>query len=251
MRVIHAVIKALNTFTRVNIRIKNKDEADGQLFLINLITAGLLTGFLWALIYQLLIKISAPVIITAALISAFPLWFTRYIHLEGFADTSSDILSIKGGYDREKNKIYGFISISVMLILSFAGAYTFVENMGSPLLLFFLPILSRELAVISVFLFPALPDEEAKYYHSSVKMDYVVILLILLIATIILPLTICGISGSALVFGASVSFILATVHVRKALGLSGDSTGYGITISEVFGMLILGISYDFISKLTF
>lgn len=241
MRIVRALILSICTYTRINIPVKKIKAVEPQLLLMNMITMGAFTGFLWAVLYGILIKLQIPSVLTAALVTAFPYWFSRYLHLEGFADTSAEILSKKGGYGKEKHGIYGLISTSFLLILGFAAFNTFISNDKSPLLLFFLPVVSRELAVITIFMFPPIQNEEYKYYKNNIKTEYVIILSVLFIATLIIAVTVCGINGSVMVFSCFISFLAAVVSSRKNIGISGDTTGYAITVSENASVILLCI----------
>ena len=244
MNLIKSFFTSLLIYAGLPVKQNKIKETSPQVLLFSLIVVGAFNGVIWWLIYKLLSRFNIPIMVLTTIIMLFPLWITRYLHIEGYIETSSIILSKKAGYkDKEHYLNFGIISAAIILIVNFVSIYQFVKVNDTPKLLFFIPIISRELSVLAIFLFPSLSAENSGAKNSSKKAEYAVILMVLFIITIIFCITLTSVRGSILSVAMLCGFLIATIKSKSNCEISGDTTGYAIMISETFGLFSLALFY--------
>ncbi|MEG0615354.1 MAG: adenosylcobinamide-GDP ribazoletransferase [Oscillospiraceae bacterium] len=241
MQPINTFLTALSSYTRINIPHKSKKQPSSEILLLNLIFIGIIIGIMWKFGLDFLASFAVGNVVTAAILTVFPFWITRYLHLNGFMETSVEILSKKGGYTNERHGAFGMTSMGVLFVLNFAGVFQLVEAKESSLLLLFMPIISRELTILMIFLFPVISGDQYEVYKKNVRNEHTVFSIICFIVTIILCVTFCGTAGSIMAISMLLGFIFSALAARMNCGMSGDSAGYALTISETFGLIGLAV----------
>ncbi|HNX64930.1 MAG TPA: adenosylcobinamide-GDP ribazoletransferase [Oscillospiraceae bacterium] len=238
MKGLSAFLASLAMYTRIPVPYKKKKNEDPQKIIFNLAFIGIPIGLIWFALLKVLSLINAPLIISAALLTVFPHWMSNFLHLEGFMDSSVMLISKKNSYNSgEHSKNLNAISVSVYLILYFSGIYSFLNTAQNPFLLIFMPILSRELAVILIFFFPAMSSERTRVYWESKHTEYTIVLMLLFFVTAVICITIIGIKGTVLAASMLISFILSAKLSKSVNGITGDTMNYSLCVSEVFGLI--------------
>jgi len=175
----------------------------------------------------------------AAIMCAFPFWFTRYIHLEGFMDTAALINSSKAGYSSENRRgIFGMFSLVLLMILNFAGIYCFLDFKENLWLLIFIPLVSRELAVLMIFSSPLIMENKDGHklpYNGKI----LIVLLIVFILTALVCSALCGTRGAIAIIAMLFCFIFSADVLKNFSEAGGDAASYAITISETVGLIAL------------
>ncbi len=238
MKGLSAFWASLAMYTRIPVPYKKNKNEDPQKIIFNLAFIGIPIGLIWFTLFKVLSLIDAPLVISAGLLTVFPHWMSNFLHLEGFMDSSVMLISKKNSYNSEEHsKNLNAVSVSVYLILYFSGIYSFLNTAQNPFLLIFMPILSRELAVILIFFFPAMSSERTRVYWESKHTEYTIVLMLLFFVTAVICITIIGIKGTVLAASMLISFILSAKLSKSVNGITGDTMNYSLCVSEVFGLM--------------
>jgi len=225
------------------------DDAAAPLILplfpfVGLILGGLWFGGVWLLQYW-----GIPLLITAAFFMLFPPVVTGFIHLDGYMDTNDAILSRRPL--EEKRRIlkdshtgaFAVITLACLFVLSFAASYSALEEKKNLLVLVFILPLSRCLSGLGLLIGKTMPTSG---YGAFFKKDtgaahkgFLIGLALLLLAAGTL---LCGWTGLAVLTVEAVGFLIAfAIAYRQLEGVSGDVSGYALTISESVALLALAI----------
>lgn len=235
MHPISTFCAALSMYTRFLIPHKNYKDVSLSALLFNLIIVGVILGGFWWALYSGMILCNVPTVVLAGIMVILPLWFTDFVHFEGFMQTSIDISSSRRKCQQGGAK--GIIALVIVVLLNFVGINNFIICNEMSYLLIFIPIISRELTVLSLFMLPTLSNEA----KSARKSEYTVIIMVLFVITIVFCVTLTGIRGAVLVVSMLFSFLYAILRVKSTSGISGDSAGYLIVLTETVGILALAI----------
>lgn len=242
MAYIRTFFVSLGMYTRFPLKLKSKGEVSSRQLLIYLIAAGGIVGLLWKFLCDGMFFLGLPAVILSAVLGLFPYWVTGYLHLESFMETSAVILSGRQGYGKaERHGAFGVIALVVLFLLNFAGMYCFVEERRSSYLLLFIPLISRELTVLTLFLFPALSGEKYPGSDDPRKGQTTALLMLLFVLSALACVTLTGISGSLLITAMIAGFLISAFSAKAHAGLTGDTAGYALTLSETVGLLALAI----------
>ncbi len=239
MRLLKAIFMPLGMYTRFPLISKKDSSVPAKYILTGLIWSGLLIGVLWRALHLAMTALNVPLMAFAAIMSAFPFWFTKYMHLEGFMDTAALINSSKAGYSSENRRgIFGVFSLVLLLILNFAGTYCFLDFKENPWLLIFIPLVSRELAVLMIFSSPLIMENKDGH-----KLPYdgkiLIVLLIVFILTSLVCCALCGTKGAIMVITMLFCFIFSADVLKNFHEAGGDTASYAITLSETAGLIML------------
>lgn len=242
MQIIKAFFMSLGIYTRFPVKFKSTQAISPQQMLLSLVAVGALIGGLWGGLYKLTEVLKLPAIAAAALLTVFPHWISGYLHLDAYTETTTAILSQKSGYAKEERRgLLGMIALVILFVFGFAGAFHFVDMKYTFKLLIFIPLFSRELAVLMIFLLPALSGGEYTAQKQPKKAENTLILLVIFIASVVLCITLTGIQGSVLLSGMLCAFLASAVSAKARVGISGETAGYSLTIAETAGLFMLAI----------
>lgn len=266
---------AWGCFTVIPCPYKKWDENARDQMLFALPFIGLIVGWLWYGVYLLLWKaLAIPHLITAVILAFFPMLLTGFIHIDGFMDCCDAIGSRRPREDKlrilKDSHVGAFACIgiafwamigtgamdAVLLApdVTEAGSVGFLTigkvNMTPCLIL--IPAVSRFMSAISVWNYPPLPTSQ--YNRTSgadaggrkpVGATVLVMLLIFAIFFAVVEFSTFThlISRTELVFVIEmVAYYLACMHARRQLGgMSGDISGYSITVAETAALLAVAL----------
>lgn len=204
---------------------------------------GAVIGVVWALVALLLGFLSAPMLLSAAILAVCPWLVSGFIHLDGFMDCSDAILSRRDLAERQRilkdshTGAFAVISLVIAAMIAFGAFADFAgENVWA---LIFLPAAARCPSAISVLTFkPIGHSGYAKAFESSNK-GYKIAAWCVLAVVAVLPVVLFGVSG-LYALAAQIAAFLTILYGRKQLGgMSGDISGYGITVGEIIGAVAL------------
>ena len=266
---------AWGCFTVIPCPYKKWDENARDQMLFALPFIGLIVGWLWYGVYLLLWKaLAIPHLIAAVILAFFPMLLTGFIHIDGFMDCCDAIGSRRPREDKlrilKDSHVGAFACIgiafwamigtgamdAVLLApeVTEAGSVGFLTigkvNMTPCLIL--IPAVSRFMSAISVWNYPPLPTSQ--YNRTSgagaggrkpVGAMVLVMLLIFAIFFVVVEFSTFThlISRTELVFVIEmVAYYLACMHARRQLGgMSGDISGYSITVAETAALLAVAL----------
>lgn len=204
---------------------------------------GAVIGLIWSVCAVLLRFIGAPLLITAALLTICPYLLSGFIHLDGFMDCCDAILSRRDLAERQRilkdshTGAFAVICLCILMLCSFAvfGTLTEEKNLWA---LLFIPAAARCVSAVSVLAFkPIGHSGYARAFETSHR-GYIICSLCILAFFDILPVVLFGTTGLCAA-AASLASFAAVMYARGQLGgMSGDISGYGITIGECVGAAV-------------
>lgn len=209
---------------------------------------GLIVGLINYFIYKILFNFNISIMLLSAITMVTPFILTGMIHLDGFMDVCDALLSRRN--KEEKIRIlkdpntgaFSVISLAILFILEFSAMYTVVEK-GIVLPIIIIPIISRALMGILLLKRESMKESSlgAYYKKGTNKFDIIILYSFIVISTLIMYF-IASYKGVLISLGVILSALISVNKSTKELGgMSGDSAGYGLVISEFIGILILAL----------
>ncbi|GAA0084482.1 hypothetical protein UT300007_09210 [Clostridium sp. CTA-7] len=246
---INAFIMAISMFTIIPVPYKNWDD-EGVRHMMKLYPlVGCLVGLIWFSIYKISSLLGLSLILISAITMVTPFIITGMLHLDGYMDVCDALLSRRD--QKEKIRIlkdpntgaFAVISLGILFIINFASIYTLVEKGINVIALIIIPIISRSLMGLMLLKKESMKESSLGSYFKkgTGNIDIIIIYILLIISSMTLALLI-GINGVIVSISMIISAIVSVNKSTKELGgMSGDSAGYGLVISEAVGILILAI----------
>lgn len=222
-----------------------QESARGKM-LVCLPLTGLILGGLWALLTWALMRLRLDGPAASLAIAVFPWLATGFIHLDGFMDVCDAVLSRRDLETRQKilkdSHCGAFAVISMVLLglaqwsVCFGAART-----SAPLLpLLMIPAASRAAAALAVsHLRPMRTSQYAG--RSRPPRRYTFVMCALLLAAVGIPPVFSGLSGLAAAVTAAVYALCVSRGFRQLDGMSGDISGFALTLGELAGLAWLCI----------
>lgn len=246
-RLFTPLFMAWGMFSAIPCPCKLWDESRRSAMLSWLPVVGFLHGLIWywgALVLRVLL---GGGLLMAAVLCLLP-WITSGgIHLDGYMDCCDAIFSRRNLEERRRilkdSHVGAFAVIGVvgLGILQFAClAEIRSEQNLLPLLL--IPAAVRACSVLAICFVPTLPTSGyAGAKCSELGLRSGVFALLILAATVILPVILCGVAGLSVLIAGIGSGLTLFWCIRDLKGMSGDISGCGITVGEVCGVLALAL----------
>lgn len=264
MRYKTAFFMAWGNFFAVPCPCKLWDNELRRLQLIFFPVIGFMMGLIWYALSWLMDQLGLPIPIQAGLLMAYPFLISGFIHLDGFMDCNDAILSRRDLEERQRilkdSHVGSFavIAVCLLFILFYSSMWAALEqgNIQDFGTLILIPFVSRACSARSVLANqPIGHSQYLESYDKIVNKKYIIVLNLMLLAALLLPIIyqvvlFFGTSGTnesyivsclsvVAVIGVS---IMATAYGRKQLGgMSGDIAGYGLTLAELAGVLVVAI----------
>lgn len=213
------------------------DEEARPKMLLFLPAVGLEMGALWALLGHLCQLWSLTEEIGGLLLCAFPFLISGFIHLDGFMDVCDAVGSCR---DLEKRRsilkdphVGSFAVIGCVLLL--LAQFTFCSGShGNPLLLLFLPVVSRCCSALAVTLLrPMSTSQYAGAFQKGVSKSQPGILCLMLLAALGAAFLLLGRPAWALVGGVVGCGLALGKGLRSLGGMNGDISGFALTVAEL------------------
>ncbi len=207
---------------------------------------GLCLGMLWTGLGVLCVAVDLPPLMTGALLTLCPWFLSGFLHLDGFLDCCDGILSRRDLEERRRILkdshcgAFAVIAFVCLALVNFSGlASVSWETVGIPWGFVWISALPRCLSAVAVL---ALPSLSSSQYHQKPKEKTP-----LLVAVVLLVLVLggCGLTGGHSIF-CGVSAVLGwglgcVPGYRSFQGMSGDISGYSITLGECCGLVALAL----------
>ena len=249
MKYIKAFLMAFSMFCAIPCPYRPWDEEARPLMSAFLAPVGLVIGCLWALVAYLGKLIDIPVFLLGAVIAFYPYCVTGFLHLDGFIDTVDAVLSHR---DRENRlKIlkdshvgaFGVISVCILLIVAFASGATLCGKNFDCKALIAIPICTRASAAFAISQFkPLAHSQYSGKYHSGVSISIKCVMISELALALALSFILSGALGLCCALTAAVFYALFLFRAGHNLGgVSGDLSGYALTLGEIAGLIVLAI----------
>ena len=250
MKFITGFFMAWGNFLALPCPYKKWDSSLNNIMLAFLPSIGLIIGTLWMLLYLLLAKLGAPLILGSFIMMFYVFAICGFMHLDGFMDCNDAILSRRSLEERQRilkdSNIGAFsvVTLVFLLIGFFSAMMSAIVNLEIWNLMI-IPILSRGCAGFSVLTFKPMGHSQYAFDYGKAgrgKYRWIVVfqMIIFIGAAAVLSQSYVRILACAAIVVA-VSFA-ASIYARKQLGgMSGDIAGYIICIGEFAGILTLAL----------
>ena len=226
---------ALQFLTVLPIELKSMPSAkqNGQALLFYPVV-GLLIGLILFACATILVKL--PTILIAALILSIWIWLTGGLHLDGLADTADAWVGGFGDPERTLKIMkdpacgpVGVLSLVIICLLKFVAVYVLLEQQLSAFLIL-LPMLGRS---VPLFMFLTTPYVRTQGLGRAMT-DFIPKTATWLVLVITLSL-LCIFNWAGLVnllIFLMIMFYLRAVFIKRIGGITGDTVGAAIELSE-------------------
>ena len=245
-KLLNAINMAVSMFTVIPLPKQIWDEEAGKYIMRVYPLVGFIVGLIWYCVYKIFYFIGAAPMITAAILVAVPFLLTGFIHLDGYMDVCDALLSRRP--KEVKLRIlkdstvgaFSVIALALLFLLEFAAMSTFISEGLNPIVLIFIPIISRCISAYSLLTKESIGES---YYgklfkEGTSKVDKNIIIFIYLIACILLYLVGNKFLIMALVMGIT-GYILVENCNKEFDGINGDVAGYTLVLSELLGIITI------------
>ncbi len=201
---------------------------------------GLLVGAaLWAL------SLLPGSMLRAAVLCAAPFVITGFLHLDGYMDCCDAILSRRDLATRQKILkdahvgAFAVIGLAILFLLQFAAFCTLDARRSAPALLL-LPVCTRAVSGLCVSTMRTMSTSQySGDYARERKTPQCVCLVLWLAAALAAGWFLCGVRVLALAGGALGVWLAALYGKHQLGGMSGDVSGFALTLGELAGFLCL------------
>ena len=200
--------------------------------------AGFVVGGVWVLAAYLARFL--PRSAAGLLIAAAPWLTTGFLHLDGFMDVCDAVLSRRDLPRRQeilKDSHCGAFAVIGMVLLALSQWSVAMARESVPLLpLLVIPVASRACAALAVLtLRPMTTSQYAAM--AGRKTPYVAFAAVVMAAAAMAPLALWG---SFAPLAAAAGYWLAVWYADRQLGgMSGDVSGFALTLGELCGLAVL------------
>ncbi len=251
---IKAFLTCMGMFTKLPVPMVEWEDKKGPLALCFLPIAGFFCGLFVFGVYFLCYWLNLATDISAFLILIAMFAVSGFVHLDGFMDISDAFLSSK---DRE-GKIavlkdsrvgaFSVISVVFLILLGFISMKMILYDCFFPVLFILIPMISRSLAALIIFLMKPLQNKGLMFYFKDGQKK--VHLIGMLISTFVLLLATAFIGMSYLI---AIVISIATITIIDMLiqhdigGINGDVAGATIVLSEFLSYLLIAVISNIIS----
>lgn len=229
-------LMAWGMFLAIPCPIRPWDETARSKMMVCLPLVGGIVGGLWALAAWLLGGVPAPV--RGFCLAALPWLCTGFLHLDGYMDVCDAVLSRRDLATRQKilkDSHCGAFAVIGMVLLALAQWSVWMSTDEVPLLaLALVPAATRACASLAILTLR--PMGTSQYAAMGQKHPAAVAALaVILLAEVALPLWQLGAAGCGPLAAAVVYALAAAWGYRQLDGISGDISGFALTLGELAG----------------
>lgn len=246
MRLITAFFMTWGCFCAIPCPVRIWDEKARPLMLTCLPLLGLVIGGVWALAALAFSYLPGLGFFGAALLTVLPYLLSGFIHLDGFMDCSDAILSRRDLPERQRilkdshTGAFAVICVCILMLLSYSLFSTMALERQQLWALVFIPAVVRSCSGIAVdVLQPLGTSGYAGTYREGIEKSHIVAMAATGLVCVGLSLILSGLSGLSAVAAILGSVLTLWYGVRQLGGMSGDISGYAITVGEFCGVLAL------------
>ena len=220
------------------------EDSVRSLMLVVFPFVGTIIGGIWALAAFLLDKINCPQMFAAAILALAPYLLTGGIHLDGYMDCCDAIFS-RRPLEKKREILkdshvgsFAVIALATLFMFSFAA---FASRNGEAWMLILICTISRACSAIGVStLRPMGHSEYAGNFQKGISQANIIALCAILIITVAIASYLFSLDGFIISVATILGYVFATAYAFKNLdGFSGDVTGFGHTIAELCGVIVL------------
>jgi adenosylcobinamide-GDP ribazoletransferase len=236
-----AFFMAWGMFCSLPCPFKKWDEAARPWMIVYYPVIGLLIGALWMLAARLFRLWNFTGLFAAAILTAIPYLLSGFLHLDGYLDCCDAILSRRDLAERQKilkdSHVGSFAVIGACFLFLgvFAAFGDFDFSKWRALLL--IPVCSRCVTGLAVTcLRPLGTSQYAGRFRQEKKAAQTWILVAMLLAAAAGSVFFCGRAGFSALVCAACTALFVWRGVRQLGGMSGDISGFSLTLGEALGV---------------
>ncbi len=210
---------------------------------------GAVIGLIWWGVANLLLFFDVNTVLSSAFLTIVPFVLTGFLHLDGFMDTSDAVLSRRPF--EEKLRIlkdshtgsFAVVMAIILFLLWFASSYVLMTSAKNLILLVLIAVSSR---CCSAFSMMALKPMQGSGYANMLKKDlhkaHIFFVVFVEVAVIVFSVIFAQSVGIAVILANIIGFVAAMAYSYKEFhGVSGDLTGFSLTIAELSGIFVLAL----------
>lgn len=261
MKVITGFFMAWGCFSAIPCPYKKWDESARNLMLAALPFIGLMHGLIWwAAAWLLTMYFDTPRLLAAALLALLLPALSGFIHVDGYMDCCDAIFSRRDLAERQRilkdSSVGAFaaIALAALLMLQTAAMYEILVLPEYFPILALVPMLTRLMSAEAVWKFPPLAtsqysrlaeESSRKSYRLPERCMEITTLIAVVIFYVLFSFE--GIftiwtSFDMILVAAILAHFIACYGARKNLGgMSGDISGFAITIGEAAAIIVAAI----------
>jgi len=243
-RQLTAFFMAWGMFCSIPCPCKKWDEAARPWMIVYFPAVGLAVGAVWALAARLFGLWGFTGLFAAAVLTAIPYFLTGFVHLDGFLDCCDAILSRRELAERQrilKDPHVGSFAVLGACFL-FLGVFAAFGDFdcGKWRALLLIPVCSRCVTGLAVTcLRPMGTSQYAGGFRAARKTAQTCVLAALLLAALAGSVLLAGRPGLSAAVCAAGAALFVWRGVRQLGGMSGDISGFALTLGEALGVASL------------
>lgn len=238
---------SLGMFCAIPLPRRQWDDSCLDLVLCFFPVVGLLLGLIWLGIAWLLVLSGIHVMPAAAALAVAPFLLTGFLHLDGYMDTGDALLSRRPL--EEKLRIlkdphagaFAVAIVATLFILQFAAVYAALDAGSGFASVVFIAVISRCCASLSILCLKVMPQSGyGNLFRINTGASHKTFVGVLMAVALGASYIFAGLTGLAASLSAAAGFTCAMAYAYKEFeGVSGDLTGFALTVGELCGLLAL------------
>ena len=236
-------------FCAIPLRFRVWDEACAGLMLPCFPLVGAVIGAVWYGAAWLMAISGVHNVFAAAVTAVAPFILSGFLHLDGYADTSDAVLSRRPFEEKLRilkdphMGVFSVVMIAVLFLLQFAAVYAVIDR-GIPLApLVVIPVVSRCCAALALLCLDTMPQSGyGTLFRQNARAVHRIFVAAIAVSAVALAWLFTGALGLATVILTVAGFTAAMAYVRAEFnGVSGDLAGFSLVVSELCGLIALGV----------
>ena len=244
---LRAMMMSFTMFCAVPCPFHTWEEEARPLMTLFLPVVGAFIGGLWTLAAYAVRWLSLPALVGGAILCAFPFLITGGIHFDGFLDVTDAVKSWRDPEERRrilKDPHVGSFAVlgAALLFMAQFALFSAAKADANLFSLLLIAVVSRCVAALAVtVLRPMETSEYAGTYRKGIKKSHVAVLSAVLVCAVALGFVLLGKYGfvSVSVIAGYGLFLLRAF--RSLGGMSGDVSGYAMTLAELCGIAVFAL----------
>ena len=234
MKVLSAFLMSFSMFCAIPCPIRFWDERLRPMMTAVLPLVGLVIGAAWAFIGWACEGLGIHGLLAAVIMAAAPWMLSGFIHVDGFMDCCDGILSRRELEERRRilkdSHTGSFAVISMVLLAAFTVAAFYDSARDGYLALLPVPVATRALSAIAVQRLRSMGHSQ---YAAVERPRYATAAPAAMLAASFVLAAVIGVGALACTLTAALAWCAPCSHAfRQFDGMSGDVSGYAITIGE-------------------
>lgn len=249
IKILKGLLMSISMFTIIPLPKYEWDDIGAKHILKFYPLIGLIVGCISYCIYKLLVEIDASIILISAVTMIVPYVITGMLHLDGYMDVCDALLSRRD--KKEKIRIlkdpntgaFSVISLAILFIINFASTYTIIDYGWNVIAVILIPVISRSFMGFLLLTKESMPESSLGSYFKKGTgiIDKIILFTCILVSSIGL-LILLGVKALGVPLAmVGITILLVNNSCEELGGMSGDTAGFGLVISEAIGIFIVAL----------